>query len=269
MAFEKNWQDGMVKLTVKILKEHYKRNLDFVLSYIAEEFIWIGPLKCQFVSGKEEFRKMLEPEQKIPVLVSEVDFRLVSRQSDSCVVAGSLLATTADKSGLILSVYQRYTFCWSIVDGTPKVCHIHGSNPWEFTDENETFPFQTGKLTYQYMEKMCRQRQRKLTFLDINKNEIYIEENKIIYAEAQKRHCMIYSTDGEFEVGISISALENLFSTQFYRTHRSFLVNVNYIIRVQRYEILLCDQIRLPIPEKRYGQIKKEIREIEESLIIV
>lgn len=261
------WQDEVVELTIKIMREHYKRNLAYVLSFIAEDIFWIGPLECQFVFGKEEFSRLLQSEQTVPISVSDMEFWMVNREAHSCVVAGRLLASTLSKSPLLLSVWQRYTFCWKEINETPQIVHIHASNPWEYVRKDETFPFSAGKLTYEYMEKMCRQKQRKRSFLDTAQNEIFLDENQIIYVEARKKNCIIYYTEGTFEVCMGISFMQKqLTPSQFYRIHRGFLVNIHYIVSVQRYELMLCGQIRIPIPEKRYRKIKEEIHELEQSL---
>ena len=50
-----NWQNLMPELSKMMIREHYARNFDFVLSYIAEDISWIGPLEEQYTVGKDIF----------------------------------------------------------------------------------------------------------------------------------------------------------------------------------------------------------------------
>ncbi len=45
-----------VELTRMIMRKHYERDLDFVIEQMAEDIMWIGPLKSQFINGLDNFR---------------------------------------------------------------------------------------------------------------------------------------------------------------------------------------------------------------------
>jgi DNA-binding LytR/AlgR family response regulator len=65
---------------------------------------------------------------------------------------------------------------------------------------------------------------------DINKKKCRINESAILYAEAANVYALIRTFDETFRYSATLSALEkNLQSHFLYRTHRSYIVNFNYI----------------------------------------
>ncbi len=71
----------------------------------------------------------------------------------------------------------------------------------------------------------------------VNKISIYdngrlipLDPNEIIYATVEERNTIIISTKGRFESNNTLSQLEEkLASSNFFRCHKSFLVNLDYI----------------------------------------
>lgn len=252
----------MPELTAKVMREHYKRNLDYVLSYMTDDILWIGPLETQFIHGKEKVKEFLTPEQEVPVSVSEMNFQIVGYNDSMCIVAGKLRAHTRAETGLVLDVEQRYTFCWQRTEDVASIIHIHGSNPWEFVLPEEAFPFQVGRHAYRFMEKMVSRRQQRLVFCDTNNREFFLEQNNIIYIESAKANSIIYYTGGAFEVKHSISQMEQILPTEFLRIHRCFLINIYHVTEVMRFEIKMDNMARIPIPEKRYMEVKKQMEEL-------
>lgn len=49
---------------------------------------------------------------------------------------------------------------------------------------------------------------------------------------------------------------------QFYRPHRSYLVNVLKIQNLSRYEIQMQDGTVIPVPPKKYAQVSEDIETI-------
>ncbi len=48
----------------------------------------------------------------------------------------------------------------------------------------------------------------------------------------------------------------------FYRLHRSYFVNCNYVAKIERYKLTLITGEELPIPKMRYMQIRSDITEM-------
>lgn len=57
----------------------------------------------------------------------------------------------------------------------------------------------------------------------------------------------------------TLKAIEKMVLENFIRIHRSFIVNRAHIVSVQRCFVTLKDGAKLPIPYKKYVQIKNII----------
>lgn len=60
----------------------------------------------------------------------------------------------------------------------------------------------------------------------------------------------------------SIKELEAELPSCFYRLHRSYFVNCNYVAKIERYKLTLITGEELPIPKMRYMQIRNDITEM-------
>ena len=83
---------------------------------------------------------------------------MVQNVGNACTVAGRYLTTTDDEVGYFLQVMQRCTFVWELVDGVPKIKHIHVSNPMGELRlaDGELFPDALGQMSKQYWNDRWR-----------------------------------------------------------------------------------------------------------------
>ncbi|MDO5424472.1 MAG: LytTR family transcriptional regulator DNA-binding domain-containing protein [Eubacteriales bacterium] len=250
------------ELSRQLMENHYARKLWETMAYMAEDIVWIGPLSSQFLQGKRAMEAMLMAEQGVACEMEEADFREVSRKPGYCVVTGHYKASTRPESGLAEAVHQRITLVWERIGKEMKVTHIHCSNDWEGTGPEETFPFRMEKETYQYMQGLIRQKfgeSKKLTFYDISRRMINIDENELICIEADKRRCILHCLGGEYVIGSKISDLEEKLSERFYSPRRSWIINPDYVVSIEHYELTMCRGIKIHIPVQKFYEVRDRI----------
>ena len=91
-------------------------------------------------------------------------------------------------------------------------------------------------------------------------NEIYmVDENDIYYVEALRDHMLWHINGNVLESINTLKEIEEMVSKNFIRIHRSFIVNRAHIASVQRCFVTLEDGEKLPIPYKKYVQVKNNI----------
>lgn len=66
--------------------------------------------------------------------------------------------------------------------------------------------------------------------------------------------------NGEFTVRVKISQLEQQLSENFIKIHRSYLVNINAIQEIERFQLRVYNNVWLPIPARKYSEIKKKLK---------
>ena len=96
---------------------------------------------------------------------------------------------------------------------------------------------------------ICRERQQEKLFLD-----------NIRYFEIRGRMIDVHENGGCFTYYERIRFLEERLKDRgFFRCHKSFLVNLNYIDSYNRQELLLDDGERIPIAKRRYDDFCREL----------
>jgi len=81
----------------------------------------------------------------------------------------------------------------------------------------------------------------------------FIKVNSILYCEANSNYCRIFCTDGkEILLAKTLKTIQEqlLPSNLFHRIHKSYLVNLNYIVRLNKsgsLEVELQNGVKLPV----------------------
>ena len=136
--------------------------------------------------------------------------------------------------------------------------HFHVSNPVEFQENSEYFLRPAGKGTFEYVKKLYSQKRRLIACG--KHDQTYVLWNKdIVYIEAENTNSVIHCLNRDILSRESISILEKKLGEDFIKTHRSFIVNSRYITGIRRYQLAVRQGIELPIPEKKYREIKEKV----------
>lgn len=91
---------------------------------------------------------------------------------------------------------------------------------------------------------------------------IIIPTNTILYFEASDDYVKIYTANGSYLKNKTMAYFENtLPATQFVRTHRSYIINVQEITRIDPYEkeshvATLRSGVKIPVSQSGYGKLK-------------
>lgn len=85
-----------------------------------------------------------------------------------------------------------------------------------------------------------------------------VYERSVIYAEADNMYCKIRTYDNTYVLKKTLSSFEEaLQSDFFYRVHRSYLVNLKYILNYSQSEILLENNEKALLAKNRYHKFQK------------
>ncbi len=92
-----------------------------------------------------------------------------------------------------------------------------------------------------------------------NGSEIIINRKQIIYVESQGRKLTLYMSGGtEYEIYEKMDVLQDALGDTFVRSHKSFLVNMKYIVERNNYFFCLSTGQKLPISKSnlKYAKLK-------------
>ncbi len=81
---------------------------------------------------------------------------------------------------------------------------------------------------------------------------------EIRYLEVMRNYTTVYASEA-YSVKRSLNDLEGELDESFYRIHRSFIVNLRFVHRVTRTEVILRDGTALPLSRKRYEGLNQAL----------
>lgn len=91
-----------------------------------------------------------------------------------------------------------------------------------------------------------------------NKNETYkINIEDITYIEIQRKDMTIHTENKIYETKITMDKIEKeLKNHNFYRCHKSFLVNINYVENIKQYVAILDNKEEILVSRHRFKDFK-------------
>lgn len=87
----------------------------------------------------------------------------------------------------------------------------------------------------------------------------------MIYIQATDRDCILHMLNERKQVSRALKDLQGQLPPNFYRIHRSFCVNSDYVAKIERYCVTLITGEVLPVPKMRYTQIREELTALIEK----
>lgn len=256
-----------IRLTSEILRRFWQKDPAYAEDYFAGDILWIGAQKDEFLVGVEAVKAELDAAltEIPPCVLLHAEFHAVSNGSKYCTVMGKYLTTTDKTANFFLQNIQRCTFVWENTRDGMKVHHIHISNPLgelQVTD-GERFPTTMGEMAQIYMHRQIKQlaESRRISLTGENGTVYTFMQSEIMYISAFSKDSIITSVNGEILVRKGISKLSKMLYGHFIPIHRGYIINPDYVASLERYAITMLNGEKLPIPQKKYNQVRAAIRE--------
>ena len=100
-------------------------------------------------------------------------------------------------------------------------------------------------------------------YIEIQSGTAHIRINlsQLLYAEVYDRKTILHMKKENIEYYGQLSALEELVGKDFYRIHRSYLVNMKYVERYDRTSITTLEGDNIPIARREYDGFLKAYME--------
>ena len=109
------------------------------------------------------------------------------------------------------------------------------------------------------LERSVPVTQKQEKYIDIQSGTSHIRVNlsQLMYAEVYDRKTILHMKNENIEYYGQLSALECLVGKDFYRVHRSYLVNMKYVERYDRSSVTLQGGDNIPIAGREYDGFLK------------
>ncbi len=196
-----------------------------------------------------------------PCIIANGEFNVVQNQGASCTICGRYLVQTSTEADYFLQAEQRCTFVWELISDTPKIRHMHISNPMGELKiaDGSRFVNEIGQMAKKYLEEKIQD----LTGSQIvvprrDGGTIFLLLRDILYAEARLRYCEVSLENGEqITLNMSLTEFAKLTDDYFVKVHRSYLVNIRHVSTICPYEITMQNGLRIPVPQKKYTAVRQ------------
>lgn len=99
---------------------------------------------------------------------------------------------------------------------------------------------------------------KRILHIKTRANHFTIEHRNILYVENQGRKVKIHTGEKVIEVYAVMNELEQQLGNVFYRCHRGYLVNMDYISEYDHTSIMLHNGESVYLAKERYGKFIKE-----------
>lgn len=248
----------LIDLSRQSLYNHFvTRDMEAALEYMADDIDWLGPFSCQVASDKQTMEKILAPEYKSKLMITNEQWN-ARCHGGTWVVSSvyTLLGKASDKT-CDMPFGQHATYIWARTEAGPRIVHLHLSNT---VDANMLMPLlEPGENAIDYLYAHFDTQSSssaKLDFHDIEGRIHFLHKNELYSIVAEGPRCLVRHAQGQFFVRVSLSKLEEqLAPLGFVRTHRNCLANSEHFAALRPYCLTLDDGSECPIAERRYRAV--------------
>lgn len=266
---------NMEAATLRVLSGFYRNDMALFSRHTADRFLFAVP---EYGSGEQtplSVRKLsLFPDPNIRHAIRKADASVFFQSSTVCSV---LLTYTLDIYRKEIPISQknlRLLICWHNFSEDPEepgwriiIFQISDHDPHNISTANNAL-----SLSPLSLPRDAAVSEARAPYLPIRKNLIRIkdlehtihvlEKDDIIWVESDRMHSIIHTHSGSIQAIATLSQLAKDPLSYLYRPHVSYLVNPRYIYRIFQQQLILTDGAVIPIPERRFSQVKKDLSHI-------
>lgn len=254
-----------VELTERVLRDFHQKNTETVFSLCTPDMTWIGAQKGQFDIGLKVFRDDLERvvADMYPCHLANQEFLVTQNEGKTCTVIGRYLVISDEDSPGALAGEQRCVFVYQLIDGELRIRHISTTSPIGevMVSGNENFVRSLGVTLKQYIAYQVEKRDRRVMVTDEEGVLHVMPESRILYIQASRKQCSIMLESGEMTIRETITQMKEKTSEDFVLIHRSYLINIHHVKRIQRDEAVMDDGTEIRFPEKRRAELKALLKD--------
>lgn len=166
-------------------------------------------------------------------------------EKDGITAASELRAIVSDLMIVFVSDYDSYV--WDSFQAEPlyflRKSFLEKELPWVIKKCRDTYAARNKKL-----------------IIDTMQETYCCDIADIYYIEAQKKECNIYFDRGEAKrLKIAFSKVEEMLDKpRFLKIHRSYLVNSGHIRSLQKKQLILENDLTLPVSKYRYADVYQQ-----------
>lgn len=256
----------LMTTSAEILIQYYQNNIEPFLDALHPDALWIGPLEGQIIRSRDAIINAYRQEQNVMTFhLFDLNVSVAQHTSAQCDILMTFIVDSLYPDNSVIRCNQRILLSWTygtVMDAANKpvrvpmilTCFIANALPSHEQDSIYPNHFQYTSFYHSHFAQTSN-----CFAVKGNNHELfYLHNRDIIYIESKRPGCIIHTTHNDFSSSESVADFQTKCAS-FVRIHISYLVNPSYIQAVERFHVTLTNGTILPIPEKKYTGVKKEI----------
>ena len=262
----------MVGLSIDIVRTYYQNDLALFFAYLDEDMLWFGPAKGQFLSGRQAILDAWKHEEhSLTFSVGNIRADSANTHPSYCEVMLSFPVTTHYPNGESIPVDQSIHITWCErktgegQDKQPRMLVMHISNLYHQHESDNIYPVHFNEIYQGYVP--IAEAGRRVRFHGTDHAEHYLLSDTILWIESavSGRHAIVHLGRETIEVTATVRAIKKTYPDLFFQCHSCYLVNLRHVRQIRRFEVMMTDGSKLPIPEKKYTAFKTRMNEYWEN----
>ena len=257
--------NDVIHRSVYIISEYYKNNLEPFFDALSGDVLWMGPAQGQLIQGAEALKEAFAQEDHaLTFTMGNVSAQCVSPHLH--VKEGILHydVYTHYPSGNTVPHDQRLHFTWRdrrirAAGGwtyLPEIFMVHISNLWEYDSRDTIYPVHYETVAPPVRTVPATEQYVTVKAADLTVHRIAV--SRILYIETVKRSAKlrVHLRSGVLLINGTLPEFERRYPGVLLRTHAGYMVNPAHVRQIRRFALTLSDGTRLPVPEKKFTQIR-------------
>ncbi|MDO4273907.1 MAG: response regulator [Eubacteriales bacterium] len=147
----------------RVLRKYFCENdVDLLISSFADDIVWLGAGEKQKAEGKQAVAEFFLVDEGSKIPFDMYDETYVTRElSSGCYLCeGTSYIQSKTDSGMFMKTQQRITFIFREKGDGLEIAHIHNSTPFEQMKDDELFPVEAAKESYEKLRRQLTQRDK-------------------------------------------------------------------------------------------------------------
>lgn len=156
------------ELADKLLRMYFCENdVEFLISSFAPEIVWLGGGEYQKAEGRDNVARCFREGRGdlLRCRMWDAEYVTVPLGDSYYLCEGMSWVETVPELEARMKVHQRISFIFKKSGDTYQIVHIHNSLPFSAVREDELFPIQAAKETYEELQSMVEKKDRQIDLM--------------------------------------------------------------------------------------------------------
>lgn len=224
-------EKNIVSYLEKLIEERYGESFSIITACSPEDFMH---------QWKELHCKMVD------ILITDIQFEIEKGQQSGILAAKRLQERFPKTQVIFMTGYLEYAT--EIFEASPAyflLKPIQKEHLYKAIDRT--------------MAKLQSERKKSIQ-VELKGTMENIAVNDILYIENKGRNLLVHMNETDKRFHMKIGDIEAKLPSCFLRSHQSYLVNMDYIREFNRRELILQNDVKVPISRAKYPMAKEKIR---------